>query len=54
MKFLMQLDQRDLLFLFKDSGAVLGMELTKFLESIWEREKIPKDWHESPIAPIYQ
>ena len=40
--------------LFKDGGEALARSLTDLLKSIWENERIPRDWGESIVVPIYK
>ena len=40
--------------LFKDGGVALISELTKLLHSVWHHERVPLEWRESVIIPIYK
>ena len=40
--------------LFKDGGSTLISQLTKLFQSVWEHGKVPQEWCESVIIPVYK
>jgi len=40
--------------LIKAGGRTIGLEIHKFIISIWKKEKLPDEWKESIIVPIHK
>jgi len=40
--------------LIKAGGETLRSEIHKLIRSIWNKEKLPQQWKESNIVPIYK
>jgi hypothetical protein len=40
--------------LIKAGGRIIRSEIHKLIISIWNKEKLPEEWKESVIAPIYK
>ena len=40
--------------LIKAGGQTIRCEIHKFIISIWKKEKLPEEWKESIIVPIYK
>jgi len=40
--------------LFKAGGRTIHTEIHKLINSIWNKEKLPEQWKESIIVPVYK
>ena len=40
--------------LIKAGGGIIRYEIHKLINPIWNKEKLPKEWKESIIVPIYK
>ena len=40
--------------MIKAGSRTIRSEIHKFIISIWNKEKLPEEWKESIVAPIYK
>jgi hypothetical protein len=40
--------------LIKTGGRIIRYQIHKLINPIWNKEKLPKEWKESIIVPIYK
>jgi hypothetical protein len=39
--------------LIKAEGRTICLEIHKLINSVWNKEKLPEEWKESIVVPIY-
>ena len=39
--------------LIKVGGRTMGLEIHKLITSVWKKEKLPEEWKESIVIPIF-